>query len=292
MSEAVKVLDHGFAPGLAYLTYPDEAGVSLDRWAAAHRPASGRLPPADVLRILDQVLVDYYGQMLPISQVANVSLLDARTISVQPWEKGLGPKIEKAIRDSDLGLNPSSLGELIRVPLPAMTEERRKELTKVARHEAEKAFGNAAVYIEKFIVNPHHIEFQIIGDEHGQVVHLGERAVHPRAGRPGALVGVQLDAVEHLLAGRGVDMRINLVNGASRHQAHQLLFGGIGNLAGAMLGGILLGIIEALGAGYIGDLTGGFLGSHYQDIFAFVVLILVLTVRPSGIMGERVADRA
>ncbi|MBQ5947287.1 branched-chain amino acid ABC transporter permease [Massilia sp. ST3] len=70
------------------------------------------------------------------------------------------------------------------------------------------------------------------------------------------------------------------------------VLGGIGNIYGAMIGGILLGIIEALGAGYIGDFTGGFLGSHYQDIFAFVVLILVLTLRPSGIMGERVADRA
>ena len=70
------------------------------------------------------------------------------------------------------------------------------------------------------------------------------------------------------------------------------VLGGIGNIYGAMIGGILLGIIEALGAGYIGDVTGGFLGSHYQDIFAFIVLILVLTVRPSGIMGERVADRA
>lgn len=70
------------------------------------------------------------------------------------------------------------------------------------------------------------------------------------------------------------------------------VLGGIGNIYGAMLGGIVLGIIESLGAGYIGDLTGGFLGSHYQDIFAFVVLIIVLTVRPSGIMGERVADRA
>jgi len=70
------------------------------------------------------------------------------------------------------------------------------------------------------------------------------------------------------------------------------VLGGIGNLAGAVLGGLLLGIIESLGAGYIGDLTGGFLGSHYQDIFAFVVLIVVLVFRPSGIMGERVADRA
>jgi branched-chain amino acid transport system permease protein len=70
------------------------------------------------------------------------------------------------------------------------------------------------------------------------------------------------------------------------------VLGGIGNIYGAMLGGVLLGLIESLGAGYIGDLTGGFFGSNYQDIFAFVVLIIVLTLRPSGIMGERVADRA
>ena len=75
--------------------------------------------------------------MLPISQVANLSLIDARTIGIQPWEKGMGPKIEKAIRDSDLGLNPSSMGELIRVPMPAMTEERRRDLTKVVRGERE-----------------------------------------------------------------------------------------------------------------------------------------------------------
>jgi ribosome recycling factor len=83
--------------------------------------------------------VDYYGNMTPITQVANVSLLDARTISVQPWEKGMGAKIEKAIRDSDLGLNPASMGDLIRVPMPPMTEERRKELTKVVRSEGENA---------------------------------------------------------------------------------------------------------------------------------------------------------
>ncbi len=70
------------------------------------------------------------------------------------------------------------------------------------------------------------------------------------------------------------------------------VLGGIGNIYGAMLGGLLLGLIESLGAGYIGELTGGFLGSHYQDIFAFLVLVLVLILRPSGIMGERVADRA
>ena len=96
---------------------------------------TGRAHPG----ILDQVQVEYYGSMLPISQVANVSLLDARTISVQPWEKGMGAKIEKAIRESDLGLNPSSLGDLIRVPLPALTEERRKELTKVVRNAGEDA---------------------------------------------------------------------------------------------------------------------------------------------------------
>jgi len=96
---------------------------------------TGRANPA----LLDTVQVDYYGSMLPISKVANLSLIDARTIGIQPWEKGMGPKIEKAIRDSDLGLNPSSMGELIRVPMPAMTEERRRELTKVVRGEGENA---------------------------------------------------------------------------------------------------------------------------------------------------------
>jgi ribosome recycling factor len=96
---------------------------------------TGRANPA----ILDTVHVDYYGSMVPVSQVANVSLLDARTVSVQPWEKGLGAKIEKAIRDSDLGLNPVSMGDLIRVPMPPMSEERRRELTKVVRGEGEGA---------------------------------------------------------------------------------------------------------------------------------------------------------
>ena len=96
---------------------------------------TGRAHPG----LLDQVHVDYYGSMVPISQVANVSLLDARTISVQPWEKGMGQKIEKAIRESDLGLNPSSQGDLLRVPMPPLTEERRKELSKVARNTGEDA---------------------------------------------------------------------------------------------------------------------------------------------------------
>ena len=96
---------------------------------------TGRAHPG----ILDQVQVDYYGSMVPISQVANVSLQDARTISVQPWEKGMAAKIEKAIRESDLGLNPASQGDLLRVPMPALTEERRRELSKVVRNEGEDA---------------------------------------------------------------------------------------------------------------------------------------------------------
>ena len=96
---------------------------------------TGRANPG----MLDTVQVDYYGSSVPISQVANVSLLDSRTISVQPWEKGMGPKIEKSIRESDLGLNPASMGDLIRVPLPPMSEERRKEMTKLVRHEGENA---------------------------------------------------------------------------------------------------------------------------------------------------------
>ena len=96
---------------------------------------TGRASPG----LLDTVQVDYYGALLPISQVANVSLIDSRTIGIQPWEKGMGAKIEKAIRESDLGLNPASMGDLIRVPMPAMTEERRKELTKVVRGEGENA---------------------------------------------------------------------------------------------------------------------------------------------------------
>jgi len=89
--------------------------------------------------ILDHVMVDYYGTMMPVNQVANVTLSDARTISVQPWEKKMASVIEKAIRDSDLGLNPSSQGDLIRVPMPALTEERRRDLIKVVKTEGEGA---------------------------------------------------------------------------------------------------------------------------------------------------------
>ncbi len=85
------------------------------------------------------VQVDYYGSMVPISQVANLSLADARTIVVQPWEKNMIAPVKKAIRESDLGLNPASMGDLIRVPMPALTEERRKELVKVVKHEGENA---------------------------------------------------------------------------------------------------------------------------------------------------------
>ena len=89
--------------------------------------------------LLDHIQVDYYGSYLPINQCANVTLADARTINVQPWEKKMVPVIEKAIRDSDLGLNPATSGDVIRVPMPALTEERRRDLIKVVRHEAENA---------------------------------------------------------------------------------------------------------------------------------------------------------
>jgi ribosome recycling factor len=100
-----------------------------------HKIRTGRAHPG----ILDQVQVDYYGSNVPLTQVANVTLLDARTISVQPWEKGMGAKIEKAIRESGLGLNPASQGELVRVPMPPLSEERRKELAKVVKGEGEDA---------------------------------------------------------------------------------------------------------------------------------------------------------
>lgn len=87
--------------------------------------------------ILDHVMVEYYGSPVPISQVANVNLIDARNINVQVWEKNMAGPVEKAIRDSDLGLNPVSMGDSIRVPMPALTEERRRDLTKVVRTEGE-----------------------------------------------------------------------------------------------------------------------------------------------------------
>ena len=89
--------------------------------------------------LLDHVQVEYYGSTVPLSQVANIGLADGRTITVQPWEKKLVPAVEKAIRDSDLGLNPATQGETVRVPMPALTEERRRELTKMVKHEGETA---------------------------------------------------------------------------------------------------------------------------------------------------------
>jgi ribosome recycling factor len=89
--------------------------------------------------ILDHITVDYYGTQMPLNQVANLTLLDARTIGISPWEKKMGAVIEKAIRESDLGLNPSAMGDVIRVPMPALTEERRRELIKVVKGEGENA---------------------------------------------------------------------------------------------------------------------------------------------------------
>ncbi len=89
--------------------------------------------------LLDQIVVEYYGNPTPLNQVANVTAIDARTLGVQPYEKKMLQAIEKAIRTSDLGLNPASQGEMLRVPMPALTEERRRDLTKVVKHEAETA---------------------------------------------------------------------------------------------------------------------------------------------------------
>ena len=89
--------------------------------------------------LLDHIHVDYYGTTMPLPQVANVTLADPRTIGVQPWEKKMIPVVEKAIRDSDLGLNPATSGDMIRVPMPALTEERRRDLIKVVHKEAEGA---------------------------------------------------------------------------------------------------------------------------------------------------------
>jgi ribosome recycling factor len=96
---------------------------------------TGRAHPS----ILDGIKVDYYGSDTPLSQVANISVLDARTLSISPWEKQLTPAIEKAIMKSDLGLNPSTMGDLIRLPMPMLTEETRKNYTKQAKSEAESA---------------------------------------------------------------------------------------------------------------------------------------------------------
>jgi len=96
---------------------------------------TGRAHPG----ILDHIKVDYYGTPSPIPQVSSVALIDAKTISVTPWDRKMTPAIEKAIRDSDLGLNPAAMGESVRVPMPALTEERRKDLIKVVRHEGENA---------------------------------------------------------------------------------------------------------------------------------------------------------
>jgi ribosome recycling factor len=96
---------------------------------------TGRAHPG----LLDHVSVDYYGTQTPIPKVANVSLLDARTLGVTPWEKKMTGAIEKAIRESDLGLNPASQGDMVRVPMPALTEERRRDLVKVIKHDAENA---------------------------------------------------------------------------------------------------------------------------------------------------------
>ena len=117
-------------------TAQTKMGRSIEAFKAElQKIRTGRAHPG----MLDQIHVDYYGSPVPLSQVAQLSLLDARTIGVQPWEKPMISKVEKAIRESDLGLNPSTTGEIIRVPMPALTEERRKDLTKVVKGLGEDA---------------------------------------------------------------------------------------------------------------------------------------------------------
>jgi ribosome recycling factor len=114
----------------------ERMGKSIDSLGISfNKIRTGRAHPS----ILDGLSVDYYGSDTPLSQVANISVLDARTLSVSPWEKAMVPAIEKAIMKSDLGLNPSTMGELIRLPMPALTEETRKGFIKQARSEAEGA---------------------------------------------------------------------------------------------------------------------------------------------------------
>lgn len=123
---------------IAELRKTTETKMQKSLEALAHDLAKVRTGRAHT-GLLDHVQVDYYGSMIPINQVANLTLLDARTIGVQPWEKNMVAKVEKAIRDSGLGLNPATQGDTIRVPMPMLTEERRRELIKVIRHEGETA---------------------------------------------------------------------------------------------------------------------------------------------------------
>jgi len=117
-------------------TAQTKMGRSIESFKAElQKIRTGRAHPG----MLDQIHVEYYGSPVPLSQVAQLSLLDARTIGVQPWEKPMISKVEKAIRESDLGLNPSTTGDIIRVPMPALTEERRRDLTKVVKGLGEDA---------------------------------------------------------------------------------------------------------------------------------------------------------
>jgi ribosome recycling factor len=112
--------------------------------------------------LLDHIMVPYYGSDTPLNQVASISVADARTLMVSPWEKKIVPDIEKAIMQSDLGLNPVTAGDVIRVPLPSLTEERRKEMTKIVRHEAE----NARIAIRNIRRDANHHLKALIKDEH------------------------------------------------------------------------------------------------------------------------------
>lgn len=121
-----------------------DAAQRMDKSVESFRQELGKIRTGRAnTSLLDHISVEYYGSQVPLSQVANISIEDSRTLAVQPWEKQMVPVIEKAIMTSDLGLNPATAGQLIRVPLPALTEERRRDLVKVVRAEAEN--GRVAV---------------------------------------------------------------------------------------------------------------------------------------------------
>jgi ribosome recycling factor len=145
--------------------------------------------------LLDHVTVSYYGSEVPINQVASVVVSDARTLTVTPWEKKIVPDVEKAILNSDLGLNPVSAGDVIRVPLPALTEERRREMTKVVRHEAE----NARVAIRNIRRDANHHLKAMIKDEHlaKDEEHRAEEEVQKLTDQYIAQVDDVLKAKEH-----------------------------------------------------------------------------------------------
>lgn len=147
--------------------------------------------------LLDHIRVHYYGSEVPLNQVANVSVQDSRTLGVSPWEKKTVPEVEKAIRDSDLGLNPVTTGDLIRVPLPALTEERRKDMIKLVRNEAE----NARVAIRNIRRDANHMLKDLVKEK--EATEDDERRAHDQIQK---LTDTFVAEVDTLLAAKEADL--------------------------------------------------------------------------------------